>query len=178
MSESKSPNPDRAFMLELTNPFSRLYEPYEPFAFGDWDVATNGAAMLLVKGASFPVKADSPPIGQFIERQFEFKRSCQFAALRQWATAAGPLEHLCDYCGSPDDESRMCGGVLGEIAINRCLLGKYLRPLSADLVEVCWTDGFSPILIRASDWQLFLMPIVDPKTRVFDFDSVVDADGA
>lgn len=147
-----------------------------PFGANGWDCATNGRALLRLLGETLPVPAGDwkPQIDSLVSLAENGAHRCetQLSALRSWARGAGPLHPKCDCCGTPQELPYIVTGYIGAAKINVCLLSHYLPDgLPDSPVTVQWGDALAPLLVRAEEWQLVLMPLnPEPKGHRFVFD--------
>lgn len=144
---------------------------YQPFGFDGWDCATNGHALLMLRGET--LKRAELPIGAMVElaNSNQSHRETSLNALRGWARGAGPLHPRCEVCETPSEWSSTITGYIGPIRLNVALLSSYLPDeLPGALVTVSWGKKLSPLLIRAPNWQLILMPLnPEPEGHRYKF---------
>lgn len=174
---------DRSFLQSLCARGAgvSIDAPFNAAWLGErWDAATNGHALLLLRGATVPERNESPPLGE-IERMVSSpskKFTVQFRELLTWSTVSGPLWEQCPecggtgkvYCDSCDRDGANCGchdgrvfcsthGVIGGVAMNRRLLGAYLQHVTADTVVLSLGGKGDPIHVNGGDWHVLMMPI-------------------
>lgn len=150
----------REFMKELCPPGPCAIAA--PFSVDGWDCATNGAALLLVRGATFSQVEGAPPIDKVLAVELTKIATVKFTPLRCWGETAGLFHEVCDECDSPSAEASVTRGRLAGRWVNRRLIGHFLNALEADTVDVCAGEPMDPLLLETPDWKLYIMPMLEP----------------
>jgi len=178
------PFDQREFLTELTGGLW-AFRLGKVFQADGWDFATNGHALLRLRGASprfRPSEAEDasappPPLDHLVGAARPNKRAASMASLCEWAEMAGVYRRHCPYCESPQDTPNVINSTLGDVEINRCLLWHYLKCLPREgTVEISWGAPLDALLITHADWELFLMPFdTTPAAanKPFEFDEAV-----
>ena len=180
----------RAYLRELCGDSLReaLATPF-PFELDgkQWDVATNGHAMLLVRSdgdPAWPARANCPDIRGALPKKYPPPRSVNLGRLRDWCASTPPCEDCEgtgwidridvepeDYDdGGPDDvvACPVCErgykrgfSPLFEAYIQRALLWRYLRPLSQPATVLVSIAGERDAVLIAhpdDEWRVYCMP--------------------
>ncbi len=148
-----------------------------------WDCATNGQALVLARGSTFPERQEAPKVMTVVPEKSKTPLRCKFSELREWCDF-GPqsLSTECDECKGTGDvecdyghdhECPECGGDgeiipcqpakpgrSGEIIVNRRLLWAYLAPIPdpGEFVEITAAgDEFHPVRFDGDGWIVVVM---------------------
>lgn len=166
---------NRAFLRELCRPDSLIAHPFPSDGF---DCASNGYAIVMLRGATLAPVPSAPPVARILSQVEGEPRRVNFAALKAWTLAEGLTKPCIDCCGSAKcnhcSEGRCpaCGGkgttpnqslaTLFEAPLDRCLLGRYLQHLTV-IVRVGIVGDFkTPMSVETESgaWRVLVMPMV------------------
>jgi len=140
-----------------------------------WDCATNGYAVLMLRGpsefAGKPRPAPAPPVRAIFEQEFGSRVPVSLDELRGWAYSSETTDgcQWCEQAAVLPAPGYLCGQ-----RVNRRLVWEFLSLVHAETVEVAVAPTErGPVLIDAGAWRVVVMPmLLQPEVGEVDADDV------
>lgn len=150
---ARSPSPPSWF-TRLCRTDSQVLDAPLPLRFAGWRwlfVCDGTAATALRGGSTQPVTFERARMARSLAPYFAHRgRSCRVAS---WVDIEAFLDGV-----STDDKQQSPAFVAGGVAVNRCLLKRFLGPLKAARVKVFTGGEYDPVLFVTAEWIVLVMP--------------------